>query len=122
MMQIFRMLGLVLAVAACGGDEPLVQAEPIDAPTSPFKYPVALWDKGIEGEVLLLVRVTETGQVDSVKVERSSGRAAFDSAATRGATQLRFLPAHRGGRTLATWLHIPVRFTRDSTAADTASQ
>ncbi len=112
---------LAVAFAACGGDDaPLVHPAPIEAP-SPFRYPVTLWDRGLQGETVILVHVTEAGTVDSAKVSRSSGRDAFDSAAVEGAFKLRFVPAPRGGDSLAMWVKLPVRFSRDSTAADTAS-
>ncbi|MBX6363176.1 MAG: energy transducer TonB [Gemmatimonadetes bacterium] len=115
--------GLRLAAAAllvaCGADPPPVPPKALDGP-SPFAYPLALWDEGAQGETTLLVRVDESGAVDSVRVLRSSGRSAFDSAAAAGAWKLRFLPAHRAGRKLSMWVKLPVRFTRDRTAADTA--
>ncbi len=112
---------LALAFVACGGDDaPLVHPAAIEAP-SPFRYPVTLWDRGVQGETLILVHVTKAGAVDSAKVSKSSGRDAFDSAAVEGAFKLRFVPAHRGGDSVAMWVKLPVRFSRDSTAADTAS-
>ncbi len=110
---------LALALAACGDDAPLVHPAPVEAP-SPFQYPVALWDRGLQGETVILAHVTEDGAVDSARVSRSSGRAAFDSAAVEGALRLRFVPAHRGGDRVAMWVKLPVRFSRDSAAADTA--
>lgn len=97
----------------------MIPPSPIDAP-APFRYPVALWDRGVQGETLLQLHVTDAGAVDSVNVERSSGRVQFDSAAVAGAYQLRFIPGHRGGRKLPMWVKLPVRFSRDSAAADTA--
>ena len=120
MRRTFPLAGLwALTFAACGDDAPVVDPAPIEVP-SPFRYPVTLWDRGIQGETVLLVHVTEAGVVDSAKVGRSSGRDAFDSAAVAGAFQLRFVPAHRGGDRLAMWVKLPVRFSRDSAAADTA--
>jgi TonB family protein len=110
---------LVLLLGACGGDGTAVPPSPVDGPT-PFRYPVSLWDSGVQGETELLVRVAQDGRVDSVLVSRSSGRAAFDSAAVAGAPGLRFLPGHRGGHTLPMWVKVPVRFSRDTAAADTA--
>jgi TonB family protein len=110
---------MALALAACAGDAPLEQPSAVEAP-SPFEYPVALWDSAVQGETDVLVHVTTAGAVDSVRVARPSGHAEFDSAAVVGAYKLRFLPAHRGGQTLPAWVRLPVRFSRDSSAADTA--
>ncbi len=126
MMRMPRLLLVLLALtlaglAGCREDAPLVQPSPIDDGPSPFQYPVTLWDRGVEGETLLLVHVTESGGVDSAVVARSSGRMAFDSAATAGAFRLRFLPGHRAGERVAMWVKLPVRFSRDTAAADSAS-
>ncbi len=110
---------VALPLASCGDDAPLEEAQPVEAP-SPFQYPVAMWDRGVQGETVVLVHVSDAGEVDSVHVSRTSGRAELDSAAVAGAFKLRFLPAHRGGDKLATWVKLPVRFSRDSAAADTA--
>ena len=97
--------------------EALPIQQPVALPDeSPFDYPLALWDQGVEGETLLMVRVDEVGNVDSTYVERSSGHAEFDSAAVRGARELRFSPARRGDRPVALWSRLPVRFARDGGA------
>ncbi len=80
----------------------------------PATYPLDLWDAGVEGETLLRVRVTEMGAVDSVEVIEASGYPAFDSAAVRGARELRFSPAREKGRRIRVWAKIPVHFTQDS--------
>jgi len=98
--------------------EALPIQQPVALPDeSPFDYPLALWDQGVEGETLLMVRVDEVGNVDSTYVERSSGHAEFDSAAVRGARELRFSPARRGDRPVALWSRLPVRFARDGGAS-----
>lgn len=101
----------LVGVAAYGGDEPVTDPEPISI-ESPFRYPVGLWDAGVEGEVVVMVHVTEVGAVDSVYVVESSGRPAFDSAAVDGARELEFAPGRRGDRRIAMWARLPVRFQR----------
>jgi periplasmic protein TonB len=78
----------------------------------PIEYPIELWDDGVEGEIILRVRVTEDGSVDSVEVSESSGSAALDSAAVRGARDLRFQPGRKGGRMVPMWAKLPVHFTK----------
>lgn len=106
-----RTLTLLLcaALAACGGPE-----EPMTPPRqltpSPFQYPEELWDAGVEGESTLRLFITASGGVDSARVERSSGYAAFDSAALAGSRALRFEPARRGTEPVGAWFILPVTF------------
>ena len=105
---------LLWAAAACGGEQPpLERPEPLFDEV-PVQYPLDLWDEGVEGQTLLRVRITEEGTVDSVEVRRSSGHAAFDSAALRGARSLRFEPARRGEDAVRVWAQVPVRFSRET--------
>jgi len=113
-----RTLGLVwtLLVAACADTGETVRQPIPAAAESPIDYPVALWDRGLEGETMLLVHVDEHGDVDSAYVATTSGHAEFDSAAVTGARKLRFTPGRRGEHAVAMWTRLPVRFARDSTA------
>ena len=101
----------VAVAAACGGDQEIQQPTPYLADV-PIVYPLSLWDQDIEGETLLRVRVTEVGAVDSVEVVESSGHAAFDSAAVRGARELQFQPALRDGKRIRVWAKVPVHFSK----------
>lgn len=103
----------VLIIAGCGGDLPEVEPELIIT-TSPFEYPLELWDQGVEGETVLLVHVNSLGQVDSVKVHLSSGHAQFDSAALAGAYRLRFVPGRRGDKRVDMWARLPVKFSQET--------
>ena len=114
----FALVLLTTALLAC---EPAAARTEPPTPMpgeSPFVYPVELWDRGVEGEALLLVHVTELGDVDSVSVETSSGQPAFDSAAVQGARGLRFSPARLGDRRIPAWTRVPVRFRTDTTGLD----
>ena len=83
----------------------------------PFRYPANLWRDGIEGEVLLKVHITAIGDVDSVRLERSSGVARLDSIAIKGARQLKYHPATQGETAVAVWANLPVRFQRSTPPA-----
>jgi TonB family protein len=85
----------------------------------PFRYPLALWREGVEGEVLLRVHVTALGTVDSVQLEQSSGHAGLDSIALLGARRLRYEPATEGEQPVAVWATLPVRFTRSTVPGPT---
>ena len=108
-----RLAGVLLAagVVGCTGDPDIESPSPLSA-SVPIEYPLELWDQGIEGRCVLKVRVTDMGDVDSVIVLESSGHAAFDSAAIRGAKTLKFSPARRDGKRIVVWAHVPVHFSK----------
>jgi TonB family protein len=103
-------LAFVGALAGCGGTDDLQQPVPLYG--EEVQYPLALWDRGIEGETLLRVRVTDTGVVDSVEVVESSGSAELDSAAVKGAGELRFQPGRRNGDRVRMWATLPIVFSK----------
>lgn len=55
-------------------------------------YPPEAIERGIEGEVRLLVRLTDDGAIDEVSVAASSGHAILDNAAIRAAYAMGALP------------------------------
>ena len=101
--------GLGAVLAGCDEDQEPTRPEVISV-ESPFRYPMALWDEGVEGEAVVMVHVTDRGAVDSVFILEESGRPELDSAAVAGARQLRFAPGRLGDRRVATWAKLPVRF------------
>jgi len=101
-----------LALAGCGRGEPMEEPTPLYGEV-PIEYPLDLWDADVEGETVLRVRVTEMGVVDSVEVIEASGYPSFDSAAVRGAYQLRYSPARKKGERITVWAKVPVRFSKE---------
>jgi len=115
-------LFLSLLVAACGTGSP--SADPAASATrgfeppvatnaeSPVRYPPALYERGLEGTVILRLFITDDGSVvaDSTRVAESSGQAAFDSAAVHGVERMVFAPARRDGIPVATLFLQPVHF------------
>jgi TonB family protein len=89
-------------------DQPPVAINPV----SPVEYPVPLLEQGIEGRVLLRLYADSLGALvpDSTRVSESSGYPALDSAAVRGAAELRFSPALRHGRPVAGLFLQPIHF------------
>jgi protein TonB len=81
---------------------------------SPFQYPPELFDGGVEGEVRLRLFVDALGRVlpESTRVASSSGTPGLDSAALRGAADLRFAPGTRNGQPTAMAFYQPVIFRR----------
>jgi TonB family protein len=108
---------LCVWLGACERDAPVIEPQPLPDQKSPFKYPVDMWDKGVQAEVVILALVSTTGAVDSTSLFQSSGNMMFDSAALSGGRQLKFVPGRRGTRLLQRWVKVPVRFNRDSTEA-----
>ena len=107
----------VVAFASSGcAEEVIPESPPRQLSASTFHYPEELWDAGVEGEAVLRIRVTEVGTVDSATIDRSSGHAAFDSAALDGAHALRFAPALRADVPVPSWAQLPVRFRLDTSA------
>mgnify|MGYP006312243695 CR=1 FL=1 len=99
------------AAAACAGDQAIERPTPL-LRSVPVEYPLELWDRDIEGETLVRVKVNDTGGVDVVEILESSGYPAFDSAAVAGARELRFEPARRGGKRIDVWARVPILFTK----------
>ncbi|MEP6618111.1 MAG: energy transducer TonB [bacterium] len=78
----------------------------------PFRYPAPLYARRIQGNVTLRLYLDRDGRVqpDSTRVEEPSGYPALDSAALRGATELRFVPARLRGDPLPATVLFPVYF------------
>ncbi len=114
-------LVVALAALACRSGPPPEQAgtaPPEEEPPvavnaqAPIHYPPALFDRGVEGEVVLRLFIDSTGKVvaESSKVGESSGSRSLDSAALDGSKQLRYAPAKRRGVPITTWFLQPVEF------------
>lgn len=78
----------------------------------PFKYPPELYAQKVQGNVTLRIHIDARGAVrpESTSVVESSGYAALDTAAVRGARDLRFKPAFAKGAPLAISVLFPVYF------------
>ena len=73
-------------------------------------YPVDLKVRGIEGNVVVLLKISVTGKVEDVKVLRSSGFSQFDDAAVRAARKEAYSPAMREGEPVEYSLKYTYRF------------
>lgn len=107
----------IALLSACADREEITPPLPVGGPAA-AEYPLDLWDRGVEGETVLRIRVLRTGDVDSVEVAESSGHAAFDSAAVRWGRSAVFAPSTRGADTVEVWARVPVRFQRERGATD----
>lgn len=74
-------------------------------------YPGTAMRRGLQGDVMLRVRVDAEGRVLAVEVERSSGHRELDRAAERQVRERwRFQPAQREGRAVSSWVRVPISF------------
>jgi protein TonB len=103
-----------LAAAAPAPEAPLPVSAPIgragylDNP--PPRYPPAALRQGWQGTVTLKVRVLASGSVDSVEVQKSSGRKLLDDEAVRTVQSWRFTPSKRGDTPIDGWASVPIEF------------
>lgn len=74
------------------------------------KYPLMARRRGLQGRVVLVVRVGRDGRVLAVHVSKSSGYGVLDRAAVDGIRRWSFRPARRLGVAIASEITIPVRF------------
>ncbi|HLO94829.1 MAG TPA: energy transducer TonB [Burkholderiaceae bacterium] len=74
-------------------------------------YPALLRERGIEGRVLVRVKVDEDGRAAEVLVQGASGWRLLDEAALQVAAACAYQPARRGEQRLMAWIEYPIRFT-----------
>ncbi|OGT20675.1 MAG: hypothetical protein A2V90_05120 [Gammaproteobacteria bacterium RBG_16_57_12] len=63
-----------------------------------------------EGQVLLLVQVSEKGAAEQVEIKQRSGFSRLDEAALKAVRQWRFVPARRGDEAVAASVVVPIVF------------
>lgn len=73
-------------------------------------YPVQARRKGLQGVVLLTVEVSAEGLPLSLSVKESSGVLLLDDAAVESVRRWKFVAATLGGRPVAAFVEIPIRF------------
>lgn len=93
-------------------EEPLVEAKGgvghLNNPSP--EYPDFAADQGLEGTVVLRVKVLPNGKPGEVKVKKSSGHGILDDAAVTAAKRWAFTPAKRGNTPVEGWAIFPVEF------------
>lgn len=119
---------VLLAMIACGHRAPPPNATTTTPPEEPpvalnaepaVQYPPALYERGVQGDVVLRLYVDSTGRLapESTRVTESSGSAGLDSAAVRGVGRLRYAPARRNGFPISTAFLQTVQFRHAAGAA-----
>lgn len=78
----------------------------------PFRYPPSLYSQKVQANVTLRVYIDKEGQLvaESTHVAESSGYPPLDSAAVRGSSELRFIPAKTRGQAVPVSILFPVYF------------
>jgi TonB family protein len=131
-----RSIALLAVLASCGErppvsspaaavpDSALPAFEPpvVTNAESPVRYPPALFQQNIEGTVLLRLFVDSLGRLapESTRVADGSGVSGLDSAALAAVPAMKFAPARRNGRPVATSFLQPIEFRRpERTSGDT---
>ena len=79
-------------------------------PVAP-KYPRIAKRRGVEGTVILMLMINRRGIVDNALIDRSSGYSVLDKAAIKAATQWRFMPIIKAGKSKLAQARVPVRFS-----------
>ncbi len=74
------------------------------------EYPPLLREAGIGGTVKVYFFIDETGRVQDVRVDQSSGHQALDEAALRVADIYRFTPALNRDQKVPVWVSFPITF------------
>ncbi|MGW8265285.1 MAG: TonB family protein [Longimicrobiales bacterium] len=75
------------------------------------EYPPLLRDAGVGGTAQVWLFIDETGRVQRVLLNESSGHDALDEAALRVARQIDFTPARNRDKPVPVWISIPITFT-----------
>lgn len=73
-------------------------------------YPREAHVRGIEGQVVVAVRISARGEALEVRVEQSSGYAVLDEAAEQFARSVRFQPARRDSTPVEADVTLPVNY------------
>ena len=73
-------------------------------------YPRRALRDGLQGRVILRVRVLPNGKVESARVQTSAGHEALDEAALEIVKGWTFVPATQGGKAIAGWVSVPFEF------------
>jgi protein TonB len=74
------------------------------------EYPPRARDEGLEGLVVLRVRVSRAGEPAEIRVAASSGHRLLDRAAEAAVARWQFQPARRGDEAIEAWMEVPIRF------------
>ena len=102
---------------AAGGKFTEVGPRPDELPVMlnkelPFRYPPSLYSRKVQANTTLRVFIDKEGQIvaESTHVAESSGHPPMDSAAVKGSSEQRFIPAKTRGEAVPVSILFPVYF------------
>jgi protein TonB len=78
------------------------------------EYPAQAVRQGLQGTVILRVRVLANGTADTVEVLKTSGRKLLDDAAIATVQRWQFAPSTRGGEPIDGFATVPIEFKLDT--------
>jgi protein TonB len=97
--------------AAAGADPAVSGTAAADYLVTPNPtYPPLAREQGLEGLVVLRVRVSRLGTPSEIRVATSSGHRLLDRAAEHAVARWSFRPARRGEEAIEAWMDVPIRF------------
>jgi periplasmic protein TonB len=74
------------------------------------RYPFVARRRGLQGDVILEVLIDRHGNVEDLRVWKSSGHPILDRAAMDSVKKWSFVPGMRGNEPLEMWVRIPIQF------------
>lgn len=74
------------------------------------EYPEVALERGWEGNVMLRVKVSASGNPLEISIKNSSGKKALDDAAVKTVKRWKFSPATRGNAPIEGWVDVPINF------------
>jgi len=87
-----------------------ILAKPLYRKNPPPNYPRQARRKRYEGVVILEVLVDDNGEVEDLKVFKSSGFKVLDKSARSAVRKWFFEPGTKNGKATAMWVKVPIRF------------
>jgi TonB family protein len=100
--KIFYLLAFLFFINCSGTKPPVLLTKDVQP-----DYPLQAQKEGKSGKVLLNLFITADGNIDKVRISKSSGYKILDDAAVEYGKKLRFTPANKGGKpksVVMTWL------------------
>lgn len=104
------------AVVAATAQSAVADRDAIAHTLAPPRYPKALVDQGIVGNVVLRVDVDAMGAATDIRVLSATPAGVFDAVVLEAARQWTFEPALKHGKPVASSLKIPVNFAMNEEA------